>query len=324
MNLRYRKSDPSFSIIIPNYNHGYYLEKAILSVIEQDYPNKELIVIDGGSTDNSNEVIQKYSSSIAYSISEKDNGTYDANNKGLKQVTGDFWCVLNSDDILLPGALNIVADAVRKNPGQRWFTGGENIIDENDRITGEIIPQAPAPIEGHTFLQACWISHPCTFLHRDVIQEVGFFEKWHIMDYNYWLRMEHKGFFPVIIPEKVSALRIHSNCKSYDQVNFYKEVISIVTAFAKHVDLLSSQEVIKKIASYEAHIVRMLISIDLVANERVGALKKLIRFAGQQPTSCKERWFWGMLKRIAMGINEHDPILKFVPAEKSTASWTHR
>ena len=293
-------------------------------MIDQNYGNKEIIVIDGGSTDNSVDIIKKYQDNIAYWISEKDKGTYDANNKGLSKMTGDYWCILNSDDLLLPGALEIVADAIIKSPTEKWLSGEENIIDEGDNINGEVIPQAPEPLEGYTFLEACWISHSSTFLNKDVIKSVGLFEKWHVMDYNYWLRMEDKGFFPLIIDKKISALRIHSDCKSYDQISLYQEALNMRLEFCKQKNLLNSPQVKKKIKSEEVHVIRLRIAEALMHHQKAKAFDWLIRFIKKYPSSIKQRWFWGMVRRIMSGLKKSDPIFESMPAKKGTASWNYK
>src|ERR1700741_2339226 len=106
---------PKISIITPSYNQGKYIEQTILSVIEQGYPDYELIIIDGGSTDDTIEVIKKYESKIAYWISEKDNGQADAINKGLAKATGEIFNWINSDDILEKDALQIIGEYFLNN-----------------------------------------------------------------------------------------------------------------------------------------------------------------------------------------------------------------
>lgn len=100
---------PKISIITPSYNQGQYIEETILSILNQNYPNLEYIIIDGGSTDNTIEVIKKYEDSITYWVSEKDNGQADAINKGLKKCTGEIFNWINSDDLLGREALCRIA-----------------------------------------------------------------------------------------------------------------------------------------------------------------------------------------------------------------------
>ena len=107
---------PKISILMPSYNQGPYLETAIQSVLAQDYPNKELILIDGGSTDTSPDIIRRYQSHLAYSISEPDRGQTHALNKALPHATGEIIGWLNSDDYYLPGAFRHAAEAFRQNP----------------------------------------------------------------------------------------------------------------------------------------------------------------------------------------------------------------
>jgi len=102
---------PKISIIIPSYNQGNFIEETLLSIINQKYPNTEIIVIDGGSQDNTPEIIQKYASHINYHISEKDQGQSDAINKGLEKVSGEIINWICSDDLLLPGALFALSKA---------------------------------------------------------------------------------------------------------------------------------------------------------------------------------------------------------------------
>ncbi|PNW26866.1 glycosyltransferase family 2 protein [Formosa algae] len=98
-------NNPKISVITPSYNQGKFIEETILSVINQGYDNLEYIIIDGGSTDNSVDIIKKYENQIDYWVSEKDNGQSDAINRGLNMATGDILCWLNSDDYFLPDAL---------------------------------------------------------------------------------------------------------------------------------------------------------------------------------------------------------------------------
>ena len=125
---------PKISVVTPNYNQSQYLEKTILSVLNQNYSNLEYIIIDGGSTDNSLEVIKKYENQLTYWISEPDNGMYFALQKGLEKCDGEIMGWINSDDMLHPGALERVASLFKKNPTVRWIQGYPTVIDEKGNL----------------------------------------------------------------------------------------------------------------------------------------------------------------------------------------------
>lgn len=127
---------PKISIVTPSFNQGKYLEKTILSVLEQDYPNLEYIIIDGGSTDNSVEIIKKYEKHLAYWVSEPDRGQSHAINKGFGHATGEILGWLNSDDYYAPGAPQAIAEAFLANPDVGAIVGaGEFLFEDTGKIT---------------------------------------------------------------------------------------------------------------------------------------------------------------------------------------------
>ena len=128
---------PRISIVTPSFNQGQFLERTILSVLNQNYPNLEYIIIDGASTDSSVEIIKKYEKYIAYWVSEKDSGQSDAINKGFARATGQIYAYLNSDDIYLPDLFTVVADIFSQNPKISLLYGNKLIIDSNDKVISE-------------------------------------------------------------------------------------------------------------------------------------------------------------------------------------------
>lgn len=127
--MQYQK----ISIVTPNYNGGKYLEQTIQSVLSQDYPNLEYIIIDGGSTDNSVEIIKRYESQLAYWVSEPDNGLYDAVQKGFDKSTGEIMAWINSDDLYHPKAFFTVAE-IFNTKEVHWLQGIPSFFDENGRV----------------------------------------------------------------------------------------------------------------------------------------------------------------------------------------------
>ena len=125
---------PKISIVMPCYNHAEFIEKSILSVLNQNYPNIELIIIDGGSTDGTVEIIKKYKQYIAFWISEKDQGQSDALNKGFKHCTGEIYGWLNSDDIYLPNAFKNAVSVLKKNADKKIVFGDWLSINNEDSI----------------------------------------------------------------------------------------------------------------------------------------------------------------------------------------------
>lgn len=314
---------PKISVITPSYNQGKFIERTILSVLNQDYPNLEYIIIDGGSTDQSVDVIKKYETQLTYWVSEKDKGTYHANNKALEKVTGDFWCVVNSDDVLLPGAIYKLVESMTENPHKKWFAGGVHYIDESDQVTGMQIPDKPEAVAGYTFLHGCWISHPTVFIHRDMIQEVGVFEKYHLMDMNYWLRMERAGHQPHIIDAYLAGLRDHQDCKSADRIKLHEEYLSVFDSFVKKHQLNTQASVRAKIRYNNIFHYRLLLSESLVSSKRIKATGYLVKLTALQPASVLERWYIGAVKRILMGVSPDDPLVSEFSAVENKANWSN-
>ncbi len=125
---------PSISIVTPSYNHAEFLERTIRSVLDQGYPDLEYLVIDGGSTDGSVDVIRKYEDRIDYWVSEPDRGQTHALNKGFKRATGEVCAWLNSDDMYCPGALMAAGRAFAEDPSLDFVFGNLIDVDENDRV----------------------------------------------------------------------------------------------------------------------------------------------------------------------------------------------
>ena len=125
---------PSLSIVIPSYNQGEFIERTIVSILEQDYPSLQLILMDGGSTDGTMAVVDKYRDRFAIVRHEKDDGQADAIARGFALCTGDIMTWLNSDDTYLPGTLRRVGEYFRDHSRAEFVYGDYQLIDADDRI----------------------------------------------------------------------------------------------------------------------------------------------------------------------------------------------
>jgi glycosyltransferase involved in cell wall biosynthesis len=166
---------PRLTVVTPSFNQVHYLERTILSVLNQHYPNLEYFIIDGGSTDGSVDLIKKYAPYLAGWVSERDQGQTDAINKGFRRATGDFVAWQNSDDVFAPGALEQVAEAWRKHPQTGVFFGDMYMIDEADVIT-EQFRMLPFSIECHIY-EGMQVYNQAMFVRRDLLQEHGYLDE---------------------------------------------------------------------------------------------------------------------------------------------------
>lgn len=201
------------SIIIPSYNQGQFLEQTLQSVFDQKYPEVEIIVMDGGSTDNSVDIIKKYESQITYWQSQKDKGQSDAINQGFLKATGEIVTWLNSDDVLLPNALRMVDEFARKHPKTQWFLG--NVLWLNK--IGDIIRIGKVESESKFWNKYHLFSNggPTAFMRRHRLLELGLLR----LDFNYmmdtelWHRFIANGDGFVRIPYYLWGLRLHEDAK---------------------------------------------------------------------------------------------------------------
>jgi len=225
---------PKISIITPSYNQAEFLERTILSILNQNYPNLECIIIDGKSTDDSTKVIKKYEKFLTFWISEEDEGQSHAINKGLTHTNGEIIAYLNSDDIYLPGALEKVADFFKNNPGIDIVYGDYYIINEYDEII-----KTKKEIK-FDYMMGCFIGfgiiigQPAVFIRRKVIERIGYLnEKLHfVMDAEYWFRCAKKGMMFQHMPNFLSGFRWQKESKtvkSAREIDWvkYKEVIDL-------------------------------------------------------------------------------------------------
>jgi glycosyltransferase involved in cell wall biosynthesis len=227
---------PRISIVTPSFNQGKYIEETIRSVLLQGYPDFEYIVIDGGSTDASADIIKKYEKWLTYWVSEPDKGQTHAINKGFAKASGGIYAYINSDDLYCPGAFGTIAPIFAKN-GEPHLVAGECVVLNGDIVKRVFEPSWPE--NPSYFLEKTYSStfaQPASFWSREMYQELGGFdESLHFcFDREFFLRMGLEGVIPYLISKRIACFREHSDSKTIDQaVYFHKDSISILH---KHAD----------------------------------------------------------------------------------------
>jgi glycosyltransferase involved in cell wall biosynthesis len=185
------KSPPKISVVTPSYNQGQYIEETILSVLNQDYSDIEYIIIDGGSTDGTIDVIKHYEDRMHFWISEPDAGQSDAINKGWRKSTGDIVAWLNADDTYCPGALSTVAEAFEEDPGTILVHGGAHTREESGQRI--LFTTKSLDMDPYDMIEGCGgvTTQPSIFLRRRVLDEVGLLDPrlHYVMDWEYCIRI---------------------------------------------------------------------------------------------------------------------------------------
>lgn len=166
---------PKISIVTPPYIQGAFIERTIQSVLNQDYQNLEYIIIDGGSTDGSVEIIRKYSDKLAYWVSEKDKGQTHAINKGFHHATGEIAAWLNSDDEYCPGALKTVAKTFMSEDDVDFVFGNRISVDENGRVLRRYRHTRFAFTE--LVVLGMTVSQPACFWKRSILEKYRFLDE---------------------------------------------------------------------------------------------------------------------------------------------------
>jgi len=225
---------PLVSIVTPSYNQRAFLKRTIDSVLNQDYPNIEYIVMDGGSEDGSLDILKSYKDSFEW-VSEPDRGQTHAINKGFARARGTILGYLNSDDILYPGAVGTVVERFHQNPEVDLLYGKADYIDEDDKKTGMYNTDA------YSFERNMWdccICQPASFWRKRVSDIVGKFDESlnYVMDYDYWLRMDRAGGRILHIPDILAASRRYEGTKTLSQRDkIFQEIFKICKTHGNYV-----------------------------------------------------------------------------------------
>jgi glycosyltransferase involved in cell wall biosynthesis len=206
---------PLVTVVTPSFNQGRFIRATIESVLEQDYPRIEYLVIDGGSTDETVSILKEYSGRLRW-VSERDRGQAHAINKGWRQASGSLVAYLNSDDVYLPGAVAQAVAALDGHPEAAAVYGEGYHVDER----GAILERYPTePFNADRLRETCFICQPTVFMRRDAVERVGYLDESlrYCMDYDLWIRLVRAGKVLSHVPRYLASTRLHADAKTLGQ-----------------------------------------------------------------------------------------------------------
>ena len=282
---------PRVSIITPSYNQAPYLEATLQSLLRQDYAEMEALVIDGGSTDGSPEIIRKYADRLAYWVSEPDQGQADAINKGFARTQGEIVAWLNSDDLYLPGAVQAAVQALQADPELVLVYGDALSIDAYGKpFNLQRFPQYTlADLLGFRI-----ICQPAVFFRRSALEQAGHLDlSYHfLLDHHFWLRLAALG--PIRhVPQILAAARHHPAAKNVAQAARFGAEARRIAEWLPTCPALADQ------AQQYAHQIR------------AGAYRLSARYLldGDQPAAALRDYFQAFLASPAFTLEEANRIL---------------
>ena len=203
-----------FSIVVVSYNYGRFIESTILSILSQQYKDYELIIIDGGSKDETVSILKKYDSKIDYWISEPDKGQSDAFNKGFKKAKGKYLFWVNADDLLIKNALVKLSSFIISNDYPDWIAGNTIYFSDENKI----VKCVNGPRWNSYLLKngPIYVYGPTTVFKREMLEKVGYLDEklFYMMDTDLWIRFIKKGYKFRRIPEYLWGFRFHEESKT--------------------------------------------------------------------------------------------------------------
>ena len=294
---------PKITVVTPSYNQAQYLGETITSILDQQYPDLEYLVMDGGSNDGSVEVIKRYAAQIAFWVSEKDRGQSHAINKGFSRATGEIVAWLNSDDCYYPGALLAVGRYFAEHPECSWLICAVDNFLPDGKIQNRVEPaydSLPALIGRKNYK----LHQPGIFWRRSALEKVGLLDEsiHYSFDHDYWIRLALAGFQPHCLNLPAARFRLHPTSKT--QSNFRYSLSDDWKILARYRDRLSQaewQSASDSLKEYEAgYLIETAYTI-LLAKGRWQALSYLLSRISLLPWIKPTKLYLGAVLRIIAG-----------------------
>jgi glycosyltransferase involved in cell wall biosynthesis len=229
---------PKLTVVTPTLNQGAFIERTITSVLDQGYENLEYVIVDGGSTDDTVEIVKRYEDRLAWWVSEPDDGQTDAINKGIARTDGEIVAFINSDDYYLPGAFEH-AVATLEGSDTGWMAGASRFDSEEGQELHIWRPEPPESVEGPLGGRQWWafapwgVPQPSSFWRRRMFESYGPFrpDMHYVFDTEFNLRLAYAGEMPALSDEVMAVRVLQGAAKSADLAPFVAEARKLPGVF---------------------------------------------------------------------------------------------
>jgi glycosyltransferase involved in cell wall biosynthesis len=273
-------SVPRLTVITPSFNQARYLERTLRSVLDQEYPDLEYIVMDGGSTDDSVDILRRYDDRLSFWVSQPDEGQSWAINRGIERATGDVVAYINSDDYYLPGAFE-AALPLFEEPTVRWVAGGTEYREADGTLETLWLPRRPSGSRARWIRSSWYVPQASSFWRRDVFDQFGLLrdDLNFVFDTEFGLRLALGGVQPRTFDRPLAVRYLHDEAKSADVKRFRREYRNVAKDLRRG---LTSRE---RRVDRAARLLHVTLHAQYVARKRLGLLH------------LRERWFNGRFAR---------------------------